>query len=539
MLQKMFRLGMAVNLSLLLVSTGSAAVVTGEVVDSATHEPVAARLYIQNQSGDWFFAESIGGTAIRYANTNWVNPRSMEVHVSLSAHPFRVELPPGQYTFTTERGKEYHPLSQQVVVADEPLTLKIALQRWVNMASRGWFSGDGHVHRSLAELPTLLLAEDLNVALPETYWVREAFAPPTSGDKNSEVKVPAELIKADATHVIWPRNTEYEITTVGGKDHNLGAVLILNHHEPFTLGAPPMRPVAEAAHRQGALLDLDKCNWAWTMMLVPVMKIDLCELANNQMWRTDFAFTNFTIPAPAFMNVPDAGRSGGERDWINYTLGGYYALLDCGFRLRPTAGSASGVHPVPLGFGRVYVYCPKGFSYDNWIKGLGEGRSFVTTGPMLLAKINGEVPGGQFKLAAGKARKIELTGTVVSETPVQSIEVLVNGAVKQTISLHPKLNPAGAYEASFEDAVKLTGTSWVALRCWESLPNDRIRFANTAPSWFDDATVPLHPRKEEVAWLIERMKEQIKFNTGVLPPAAVAEYQQALAIYQELEKGAR
>ena len=40
----------------------------------------------------------------------------------------------------------------------------------------------------------------------------------------------------------------------------------------------------------------------------------------------------------------------------------------CGL-LRPTAGTASGVHPVPLGFGRVYVHCPAGFSYEAWVRG--------------------------------------------------------------------------------------------------------------------------------------------------------------------------
>ena len=44
-----------------------------------------------------------------------------------------------------------------------------------------------------------------------------------------------------------------------------------------------------------------------------------------------------------------------ERGWLDFTFQNYYLLLNCGFRLRPTGGTASGVHPVPLGFGRVYV----------------------------------------------------------------------------------------------------------------------------------------------------------------------------------------
>lgn len=69
-----------------------------------------------------------------------------------------------------------------------------------------------------------------------------------------------------------------------------------------------------------------------------------------------------------------------ESGWIDYGFQNYYALLNCGFRLRPTAGTASGVHPVPLGFGRVYVNLPDGFSYDSWMESLGAGRTFGNPG---------------------------------------------------------------------------------------------------------------------------------------------------------------
>jgi hypothetical protein len=513
----------------------------GNITDADTGVPLAARLYLQNAAGEFGFVQSAAaqGRAVPYARNNWINSRSIEVHTSLSAHGFQADLPPGTYTVTVERGKEYLPQSVTVDLGTAPLRIELKLKRWINLAARGWYSGDGHVHRSLAELPTLLLAEDLNVALPQTYWVTKAFNPPTGGDKNTETNIPAQLLKADDTHVIWPRNTEYEIFSVGEKDHNLGAVFIVNHREPFTLGAPPMGAVAAEAHRQGALLDMDKCNWAWSLMLPAVMDLDLYELANNHLWRAEFAFTNFNVPAPAFMGLPDAGRSGGECDWINYTLRTYYTLLNCGFRMRPTAGTASGVHPVPLGFGRVYVHCPRGFTYETWIKGLDEGRSFVTTGPMLLAEINGEVPGGKFQLPPGQSRKVKLTGTVASEKSVTGVEVLVNGEVVRTIPLRARPTKAGTFEGKFSERLAVPGTSWVALRVWEPREDGRLRFAHTAPSWFDDVSQPLRPRRVEVEWLVQRMRQQIELNTGVLPPEAVAEYRAALEVYGRLLVEAR
>lgn len=521
-----------------------AATVTGEIVDAATGRAVAARLYIRDAAGEWFFGDSSSdqGGAIRYAKTSRVNARSMEHHTTLSAHPFRAELPPGDYTFTIERGKEFFPLEKKVTVpatAASAAPLRFELTRWVDMAERRWYSGDGHVHRSLAELPTLVLAEDLNVALPQTYWAIEAFAAPTKSAKNGAQAIPARLIHADATHVIWPRNTEYEIYRFGPRTHNLGGVFILNHREFFTLGAPPVRPIAEEAHRQGALLDMDKHDWTWSLMIVPVMKIDLFELTNNHLWRTEFGITDFHQPAPAYMKLPDGGKGGTERDWIHYGFESYYTFLNCGFRLRPTAGCASGVHPVPPGFGRVYVHCANGFSYDAWIKGLGEGRSFVTTGPMLLAKLNGQWPGGKFPLKPGVGAPVAIDGTVLSEQPVHAVEVLVNGEIATRLAVTSKQNRAGAWEAEFAGKINVTGTSWVAVRCWEERAAGRVRFAHTAPSWFDVAGEDIAPRRAEIASVIERMQQQIERNREILPPAALDEYRQALATYEEIAKRAR
>ena len=90
------------------------------------------------------------------------------------------------------------------------------------------------------------------------------------------------------THVILPRNTEYEVFRVGDRGHTLGALFLLNHRSMFTKLALPVAPIAEQAHAEGALIDLDKHSWPWSMMLVPVAKVDLFELSNNSVWRTQF-----------------------------------------------------------------------------------------------------------------------------------------------------------------------------------------------------------------------------------------------------------
>jgi hypothetical protein len=185
-------------------------------------KPIPARLYVQSDNARWFFAESASpaGTAIRYEKRNWVNTNAVEMHVTLSAHPFRIALPPGDYSLTVERGTEYRPLVQRLKMGNDSVQLTLPLHRWIDMANRGWFSGDTHVHRTLADLPNVMLAEDLNVAFPLTYWVTKAFTAPSQGDKNVDSHVPPGFIHVDSTHVIWPSNTEWKLFTVVASDRH-------------------------------------------------------------------------------------------------------------------------------------------------------------------------------------------------------------------------------------------------------------------------------------------------------------------------------
>ncbi|RPH49396.1 MAG: hypothetical protein EHM91_03125, partial [Planctomycetota bacterium] len=284
------------------------ATLRGEVVDAATGKPLPCRITIRGADGKFHFAKSASpdGSAVEYRKQAF--KQSVEFHVTLSAHPFTVALPPGKVTVTVQRGKEYIPETQTVDVGDQGAAITVRLRRWINMADRGWFSGDTHVHRMPDQLPNLQLAEDLNVALPLTSWVTEAHTSPGSANKaGAAVPNDAKVTEIDPTHVFYSRNTEYEIFSVNKKRHTLGALFILNHKTLFEEGVPPVGPIVKKAREEGALLELDKHNWPWSMMLAPVFNVDLYELANNHMWETEFAFRDFGSPAPDYMNIEKDG----------------------------------------------------------------------------------------------------------------------------------------------------------------------------------------------------------------------------------------
>jgi len=514
-----------------------AATLSGSIVDDQTGQPLAARLYIRSDKGEWFFATSSdpAGKAVPYKKQRGQN--SVEMHTALSAHPFQAELPPGKYTLTVERGKEYLPAQQTVENGDKPVSVEIKLHRWIDMASRGWYSGDTHVHRPLEELPTAMLADDLNIALPLTYWVTKSDTPPAQGDKNLP-PVEAKVIEVAPRHLIWPLNTEYEIFTVGGKQHTLGAVFGLGHKTVLARGVPPVRPIAEQVHREGGLLDLDKHNWPWSMALVPVMNVDLFELANNHHWRTAFAFRTFGEPIPEYMGLPRDPAGFDEKQWTEFGFQNYYALLNCGFRLMPTAGTASGVHPVPLGWGRVYVHCGEPFTFDSWMKGLREGRSFVTTGPLLSLTVNGKSPEARYAIDSGPAT-FELQAEMYSTADETRIEWICGGDVRAAGGAGgARLQPAKRVWAS-QWSLTTDRSTWVAVRCFEKLPDGRERFAHSAPIFIDVKDKPLVSRKAEVEYLISRVQSQIERSKDVLSPEALAEYREALARYEEIAKTAK
>jgi hypothetical protein len=533
----MIHIGRIVALALGVAALGTrAATLTGTVLDAGSGEILPARVYIRSQEGKWFFPKSAAkeGSAFDLKRQAGVNSKSVEMHTTLSAHPFTVELPGGRYTIWAEHGKEFFPTEDLAMVGDAPVLVTLKLKRWINMAERGWYSGDTHSHRALTEMTNVMLAEDVNVGFPMTQWVTVDNTSPLKANKVPAPVPRGEVLKIDRTHLIYPLNTEYEIFTTAGKSHTLGAILILGHKTPFDEGVPPVASVVAKARREGALLDLEKHSWPWSVAMVPVMKVDLFELSNNHVWQTQFAYGSWTTNAAGkYMNLEMDAKGFTEWGWLDFGFQTYYALLNCGFRLRPCAGTAAGVHPVPFGFGRVYVKQPGGFSYENWMKGLNEGRSFVTTGPMLFVDVNGAEPGSVLKMG-NDAKEVELNATIESTRPLQSMEFIVNGKIAMRAEPANLKTKDGTFVSGSRQLLPIAGSSWVAIRVFEENGGRKNLFAHSSPVFVEVAGKPLRPRREEIDYLIGRVKEEIARNEGMISAAAMEEYREALRIYERI-----
>jgi hypothetical protein len=195
------------------------------------------------------------------------------------------------------------------------------------------------------------------------------------------------------------------------------------------------------------------------------------------------------------------------------------------------------VHPVPAGFSRVYVHLPQGFTFDAWMQGLKQGRSFVTTGPMLFATADNNDPGHVFQRDLSMEAPIALAMDIVSEQPILYGEVLVNGVPEQLLRPQNTRTDKGVYRSQLSHSFVPDRSGWFAVRFWESQPDGQVRFAHTAPWYVEVGKQPVYLESHEKQYLVDRIRQEITRSNGIVSPEAMQEYQTALEFYQSLQVG--
>lgn len=512
------------------------------VVEKGTGKPIAARVYLQAVDGQWAsFTSNEAGAALAFRRQS--NPNSFEFHTTLTTYPAATSCAAGPAKLRVVRGKEFIPVEQRLELKEGDNQIKVELERWVDMPALGWRSGDVHAHRTIEETANLVAAEDVHVGFPLSHWTTSADAGPITGNKAKapQADLPPKPIAVDADHLLYPFNTEYELFTVGGKPHTLGAVLLIGQNKVDDAVAPPVKGIAEAAHTQGALLDLEKHSWPWSVVIAPLMKVDLFELSNNHMWETQFAFRSWTAEmAGDYMKLERTAEGHTEWGWLDFGFQTYYAFLNCGLDIQPSAGTGAGVHPVPFGFGRVYVHTGDQFTYDNWLKNLKQGRSFVTTGPMLMVRADGALPGERFRGDKGKSKVVRLQGLVTSLETIDRVEIVRDGVVIKTLRPEVRRVVGGAMASDIDQTVEFDTTGWMCVRVFTKTSDGRFRFAHSAPWHVGFEGERVKPRKAEIDYLIGRVETEINRCRPVLSPSALSEFEEALAFYKAIrDQGVR
>jgi len=187
-------------------------------------------------------------------------------------------LPEGDYPAEIERGPEYEAVSEKIHVRGHAESgAPIDLKRIANMAAEGWWSGDLHVHRPLADIELLMKAEDLHVAPVITWW--------NNRDLWEGKAIPERQgVRFD--------NDRFYTVMAGEDEREGGALMYYGLMKPLAIrGAAreypsPVKFLLEAKETPGVHVDIEKPFWWDVPTWLATGKIDTMGIAVNHMCRS-------------------------------------------------------------------------------------------------------------------------------------------------------------------------------------------------------------------------------------------------------------
>jgi hypothetical protein len=256
-----------------------------------------------------------------------------------------------------------------------------------------------------------------------------------------------------------------------------------------------MKFLLMAKEQPGVWVDVEKPFW-WDMPLwVASGKVDSIGIAHNHM-QADGVMDN-----EAWGKSRDRAKYPGPHGNGYWTQDLYYHLLNAGIRVPPSAGSASGVLPNPVGYNRMYAHVDGELTWTKWWDSVRRGRVFVSNGPMLRVNANGKLPGEVFQIPARGELELKLTGKLDSRDPIKAIEILRDGLVVQTI-------PASKLKGGKFATLTFKDSGWFLVRVIADVP-ETFRFASTGPFYVEAPGKPAHVNRTSAEffrdWVRERM----------------------------------
>lgn len=441
----------------------------------------------------------------------------------------RFTVPEGDVSITAASGLLTVPVTaKRRARAGEPLVIDLELSELRDPASGGWYGGDLHWHLNYGG-PFRLTPEDVLVPL-----AAERLDVATPMLANLDVRF------SDEQWWGWRRPSPTPIIEFAQevRSHFLGHVGLVGIGRPyFPWYWGPGYPVY-------GRLDLPNADALRYARAQGGIGIYVHPVVPPNPFPTDK--DPFGIPLEL---VPDAvlGDVGGLELaclWSDElgTSELWYRLLDLGIPVAPTAGSDAMPNLfriMAIGSTRVYVKTEGPLTFASYLEGLRAGRSFVTTGPMLTLTAGGSGPGGVVTSRPGS--EVECLVELTSATPVERVELLVNGRVVWT---ERGLDRPGSRQ--YRARVRVPAGGWVAARAaggpavWPVM--DSYPFAHTAPVWFGsvasrDPEAARRSASDLLRWLVvaEKALESGYANADV--PRLRQRFAEARARLEQLSQG--
>ena len=470
------------------------------VIDQQTRQPIACRMHLEDSSGR---PQRAG--RLPFWDDHFVLPGRV-----------RLNLPAGEYRFEIERGPEYARQVGHFEIGNRTKDRRvIELVRVVDMAEEGWYSADLHIHRSTEDIELLIQAEDLHVAPLITWW------------NNRNLWTDRELPEDPLVRVGEDR---FYHLMAGEDEREGGALLYFNLNRPLAITdaareyPSPMKFLLEAREQEGVWIDVEKPFWWDVPVWLASGKVDSIGLANNHMQRSGM------LANEAWGKPRDSARLPDPRGNALWTQEIYYHVLNCGLRLPPSAGSASGVLKNPVGYNRMYVHVGENFNYDSWWEKFRAGRVMVTNGPLLRPLVAGKLPGHVFRAEPGQSLVLDISARLTTSESGY-LEIIKNGEVAHSVRFD-----RWAEEGGVLPAIRFTESGWLLARAVTDVKNT-YRFASTGPYYVEigEQSRRISRRSAEFFrdWVEERMA-RIKLDDPRQRGEVLRYQQQALDFWNDL-----
>jgi TolB protein len=427
--------------------------------------PMPARLYVDASDGRSYSPDG------RFHRAMMVTDR----HYFHTSGDAEIELPVGRAKIEALRGWEYSPKSVTIdVKAGATQSATIALTRLIDLPARGWYSGDTHVHDlhqgfglSHEAFFLQLTAEDLHVtnALIHMDGTRLMGRWSDLTGKPSPLSTPthilqyAEEFRGGLGHIGMIGVREFTLPLVGGDNGTAYGEQSLD------------RPYIDGAHAQGGLAGFMHPYLNWP--------------------RTPAAAASTLIALDAALGLGDFYDITSLYSDELASAAFYYRLLNAGFRLPATGGTdnfSDVWRDPPPGSDRTFAQVDGPLTMRAWFDAVRRGRTFTSTGPLIFIDVDGHKPGDEINVVVTGPRAVRVKAEAVSITPLDSLQIIVNGDVAKTVAAtDPYVAGApqgGRARVTFDGSVEMPEGGWVAARVLgppSKYIGDDYAFAQTSP----------------------------------------------------------
>jgi putative membrane-bound dehydrogenase-like protein len=459
-----------------------------QIRDSTTGQPTPCRISVVGPDGNFYQPASnhltpYGLTSQWPKKGTWGNRRDKGPYRYLGRFFYttgmvEVAVPPGKSRVEVSKGFEFTPQSQIVEIQKgETNELVITISNQAKLSQAGYFGGDLHLHIARTNDASENAAFDLMAVEDIQYASLLAYNEPAGPYAGFMDKLDSPQRDGLGVRSVRERNgysilagQEYRTTTYGhlllylrddivfpGKSFNADNWPIYGEVERETRDLGGLAIMAHGGYEQEIYAD------------VALGYLHAVELLQFSIYR-GIGLTN------------------------------WYDMLNTGYRF-PIVGASDWPACRFLGDCRTFVHASNRPAHADWLRGSAEGRSFVTSGPLLLLEVDGQPPGAQLRKTkqnpyTARAR-IRLRCEV---TPVTYLELVVNGQVKHKEAIPPDKQQNAWWE--FETPIELIESCWIAARAYSTTPGGQPDAeAHTNPIYVHfDERAPYSQRSLD-AWL--------------------------------------